>query len=342
MSAICEEHNFKKSYCCTTPYCSSSTFICPLCIKDHHANCKNEFFVDLDKLKDKVRLEWDVEKSEELYAKLEKYLDQQIEAVSTFLVNRKKVLLTELRRKDAFDEGNEFWRFLKRNSTISFDKESSTICIKPKLSLAPEDIDGNVKVFEKELENQIETFQTQISKIRFGKCPNLYLKKWTGSQTITATFSNNKISLTPGPNFSDGNNYCRIWEIPTTNVKLLVKIDSINPNNRVLYFGVSSMKNYPELHSNHNINVNKLECYYYGYSNMKMKGRMLATGSTDAAGFNPGRQFFIELARGDPVKMYTEDKKLDLTSDAVLELDDQYFLIVVLYYVQSSCSISLV
>lgn len=340
MSNICEEHNFKILYCCTTPYCPKSTFICPLCIKDNHQNCKNEFFVDLDKLKDKVKFEWDDKRSEELYSKLEKYLDQQIEAVNTFLVNRKKVLLTELRRKDAFDEGNDFWRFIKENSKISMDTDTSTICVKSKLDMFPEGIDLKVKIFEKELQNYIETFQTGISKVRFGRCIVFNLDDWIGTQTITATFSNNKISLTVGPNFSNAIYVCKFWKIPKAYIKLLVRIDSINPNSRTLYFGVASKTNFPEAHSSYNLDTSKVECLYQGYSNMKMKGSMLTTDSADASGFHSGLQFFIELCPGKQVKMYTEDKQLDLISNDVLKLDDEYFLLVCLYFSQNSCSIS--
>ena len=105
---------------------------------------------------------------------LDKYLDDQIESL------RKNLLLMELKRNEAFEEGDEFWSFIKKNSEIEIDKDGVTVSIRSKFKNRKEIRERKIKSFKNEVENLVSDFEKGFSEIRFGETQIMEPEDWIG------------------------------------------------------------------------------------------------------------------------------------------------------------------
>ena len=341
MGIGCVEHQFPKSYICTTPDCSKPSFICAICIKEKHHDCQSKLFVQVEKLKEKVKFEEFDKESAELSSELNKYLDEQIETLCISLLDRKEALLSELQKIEPCEDWNEFWRVIKKDSEILVENDGSTISIKPKLPGTKVRQEKKVRAFKDEVEQQISTFLKDFSEIRFCRIENMESEDWLGSPFIIASSSKNGLTFTSGPDFPESRYNIKYWKIPKFCVNILVTIEGIRPDCRCLTFGLFLKKDLAQVSAKNQFIYDKSFCAYFGYGAHKMQGNLFATSSTDKNGFDKGRQFIIEVVPRQPLKIYSKDKKLDLVGDEIISFGEQYYLFVDLYYKQNSCTLKL-
>ena len=238
MVNFCAEHNFPKSYLCTFENCSQASFSCVLCIRSHHKNCQDKIITCVESLGDRLRFEGLDPNSEDLYRKMDHFLDEKIENLRICLLNRKKLLLTELRRTDALIEGDEFWNFIKRNSEISIGSDLSTISIRSKFKVTESNILEIITDFEKEAESQIGKFLSGFEKIRFAEMPKMKLEDWFGHESILISESAKGISFKAGIDFITNKDMIKYMKIPNKRMKFQVTIDEIRTDARYLIFGI--------------------------------------------------------------------------------------------------------
>lgn len=132
---------------------------------------------------------------------LDKCLADRIESLRTSFVNRKNILLVELKRKDAFEEGDGFWSFIKKNSEIEIDKDGVTVSIRSKFENRNETRERKIKNFKNEAKNLVSDFVKGFNKIWFRESQKKEPEDWIGESSIIASSSQRGLSFKPGPNF---------------------------------------------------------------------------------------------------------------------------------------------
>ena len=348
MAEICSEHNYEKAFFCATPECLRPAFVCLICVKNNHQVCNDKFFVHIDRMRDQIKFEGIEPSSEGLYSELENFLDFQISSLNTSLTNRKKWLLAELRRKEAFDEGDEFWSFIKSNSEIRLDEHDLTISIKSKLKNTKKILSRKVELFKEEVESQVRRFVESFGGIRFGKIdetePIVEMNEtdWLGSPSIQLSSSEGGVSFKRAPNSIEEAYHVRYLKLPTHKCKFLFSVDQVNPKTRFIDIGLFSGQMLPEISPKQKLENTKSSFSYCGYYLHKMTGKSLASVPDDPSGFEKGRSFVVQFEPGFPLRMFSEDRKLDLIAEKPCESGEDYYLFVTLYFKEAACTISVV
>ena len=343
MGNLCEDHSFPKNYICLNPDCSQKIIICAFCIKNNHQKCNEKLIgihSDIDKFVTfDITNQWS---DKELYSELDRYLDNQINFLHKSLLEKKKLLLLELRREDAYQEGDEFWSFIKKNSEFSYEKGSFDISIKSKLTRDEKTLEDFSRIFKYKIKDLFSRSLKEFNDIRFGKIEIMKIDDWVGDPSTLVKESDGKFTFISGANFKDCSDFFKYWKLPQTKIKLKVTIDSVRADNRDITFGIFSSKKLDQLIQTNQLKSCDFFCAFYGYGCRYMKGTSFGEEKIDPNGFEKGKKFFIEFTPGGRVKMYSENQKLELIAENQCDSDEQYYLSVNIWQSSHSCTIQVV
>ena len=321
MEKICKSHKFPKAYLCTSPSCSKEANVCLLCVKEHHVDCENKFFVEAGKIKQKVSFKNLEENCEELSAKFAAFFDEQIELFRSAILDLKKQYLLEIQKDFSYEVNDRFWDHFKNSFVVSFDDSSSMIDVKSK----PENIDELKKLLVTRLEDRFDPINKKIvTKINQFKTENLgYMRasEWKGDDSIIASDTERGVTFNRERNLRAKKFQIKYLDLPKSDLKFIFTIKDHDSRRIEMSFGIVNRDLIEKLSDSGDIDYSKYFCYhcikncdYYDSSKKKNSKK-----SSDFC-----REFYVEYARGEPIRFYSGGQQFDWSPKKLFDESEVY------------------
>lgn len=342
MSAeMCSSHSFRREFLCLDPKCRAEPQGCVICIKNAHSKCSEDFVVSLEEEKKKVKVQPVSQAVKRMVAKLEDSIDRRLFAFNVDLKKQKNEKVSGmLEEKPSESSGSDVWTSLKRSSKIEMDPTTKIITMKSTLEGTPEEEEKALKSFDRSLEKCIEEFKERFSKMRLMVGSYASSIVWRGSDRVQIEQSGPVFKFTREPSTRDQENYFfKLFETSLPNFKAKVTVHAFNDSDRYVDVGLFEESRIKALESaNFITDFVAGDFCFCGYRSHNLVGRDLGQ-QMDSGGFTPGYEFFVEFTDGERILFYDELNTLRLEGATPCKKGVQYYLYVVLYHSETSCTI---
>ena len=251
MESHCEEHNkHVKEFLCFNVGCFSKKLLCILCLKEKHSNCKPEYIVSLDQ----VRNSDSNLTKEQIGSVVSQHMSEKSTEVKEAVVTGFKGLKEKIQQELTFSSyENEDVLYLngikklKENYTISFDGKGE-ILFNPKIKNDKVNTEVLVRTFKSKLNNLLHTFIKQVDELKIdNNYDEVFPTLLKYDKGIELKEKDGKFILTPKPN-DDTKNRTVVFQKRLTNFVLRLKPFQVTDKKIDNYFkieiGVMNGKEY--------------------------------------------------------------------------------------------------
>ena len=162
--------------------------------------------------------------------------------------------------------------------------------------------------------------------------------EWHGLPSTIVTDTKKGVSFTRSIEKKDSSgDLKRFWHIPISNFKFSVTIDDSNTKFGCLSFGIIHAKSYGKLSGTSYIKDEEYICHYSSCSMKNMTGTLYKDRHRSENSFC--LQFFIEAVRGKKMRMFSDDRQLDLTSTPFFDFDEKFIFVAEFRNRYNACTI---
>ena len=333
----CETHEGKKiMFYCLDPRCKNEPMCCIYCIKGDHSKCKDEFLLDKDDAKNRIKLVKNESDPTIITKKLNQLMELKLYEMNKTLLDKKKGFIASFDIQDSPDNildpnvlGN-----VKKNFNFEFDQDTNLINITSKFDATEEQVMESLTHFEKDLEKKVLNFLDEFSKLNFRiKNTQMDAEDWIGHNYIDIEQNPEGVHFKRNANSTSSSHYCCLYQIPLDSPCLFkLHVEAVKDSERFIDFGIIKKEKFESCKSNFVCTFSSGGISFCGYTHCGgLTGKVVTTSCSSSDGYKNGSHMYMRYEPGVEIRYYDDDDKTDLKKSMTGD-DNEYYLFVVVYH----------
>lgn len=336
-SIICENHEGKKiMYYCLDPHCKKNSVCCIYCIKGDHVNCKDEFLLEKEEAKSKIKLLKNETDPQMITKKLNQVMELKLYEMNKTLLTKKKGFIESFDIQDSPENilDPNILNNIKKNFNFEYDQETELINISSKFNATEEQITESLTHFEKDLEKKVLNFLDEFSKLNFRiKNTQIDAEDWIGHNYIDIEQDTNGVRFKRNANSTSSSHYCCLYKVPLDSACLFkLNVEGVRDSERFIDLGIIKKDKFESCKSNFVCTFGSGGISFCGYTYTGgLSGKVVTSSCSSADGYKNGSHMYMRYEPGVEIRYYDDDDKTDLKKSMTGD-NNEYYLFVVVYH----------